>query len=159
MLASEPVQAGTATTDGLTAAATVHASAAVVDDSFHSKLGQAPSLRVHFQLYGGDGTSLVADGSGTTSGTSGSVAVFKASLTLPRAQLWSIGRPYLYTLVSELTSGAVAIDRVNATIGIRSLNYTGSGFYMNAQHLHVRGFCDHESWGGVQLLLISEQAH
>lgn len=65
-----------------------------------------------------------------------------STLLISTAKLWSIPRPYLYTLVSELLSedGQVA-DVQNTTIGFRSLKYTGDeGFFMNNQHVKVRGF-------------------
>lgn len=45
------------------------------------------------------------------------------------------------------TSGS---DTVNTTIGIRSLKYTGDeGFFMNDDHVKVRGFCDHNDFASV----------
>jgi beta-galactosidase/beta-glucuronidase len=41
-------------------------------------------------------------------------------------------------------------DTVNTTIGIRSIKYTGDqGFFMNEQHVKVRGFCDHNDFASV----------
>ena len=85
-----------------------------------------------------------------------------------------MGSPHLYTLVSEVQSGGKVSDSVNTSIGIRSIKYTGDGGFfvshtshdqtvdlvslslrlsgwrqMNEEHVKVRGFCDHESWGGV----------
>ena len=59
-------------------------------------------------------------------------ATLNATVTVPGAKLWSIPRPYLYVLVSEVISASGAVlDQVNTTVGFRSLNYTGDeGFFM-----------------------------
>ena len=105
------------------------------------------------------------------------LAILSRSVALPVSptlkasllQLWSVGSPHLYTLVSEVQSGGKVSDSVNTSIGIRSIKNTGDGGFfvshnvglvglslrlsgcrqMNEEHVKVRGFCDHESWGGV----------
>ena len=59
-------------------------------------------------------------------------ATLNATVAVPGAKLWSIPRPYLYVLVSEVISASGAVlDQVNTTVGFRSLNYTGDkGFFM-----------------------------
>mgnify|MGYP003334544928 CR=1 FL=1 len=60
-----------------------------------------------------------------------------------------------YALVGESGSTSVVVDRVNTTIGIRDLRYTGSGFELNTQHVHVRGFCDHNEWVSMGVHVLS----
>lgn len=62
------------------------------------------------------------------------------AIALATPELWSVGRPYLYTLRVSVTGG----DVHNVTFGIRATAWTGDkGFFLNDQHVKVRGFCDH----------------
>ena len=111
---------------------------------------EAAAVSVTFTLY--DGDTEVAHGSSTPLATSTASTFHNASLSVTGAKLWSIGSPSLYTLVSTVkeSSSAKELDTVNTSIGIRSLKYTGDGgMFINEEHVKVRGFCDHESWGGV----------
>lgn len=76
----------------------------------------------------------------------------KATLTLPiSTELWSITRPYLYIVTTTIVarSGADG-DSLNTTIGVRSLNWNAdTGFFLNREHAKIRGFCDHNDFGGV----------
>ncbi len=136
-------------TAGLTGDAVVHASAAVVGVVSTGGVNHAAAVSVTFQLY--DGTTEVAHGSSTPLAASLAPTFHNTSLSVPRARLWSIASPSLYTLVSIVKDGGgKELDIVNTTIGIRSLAYTGDGgMFINNQHVKVRGFCDHESWGGI----------
>ena len=58
----------------------------------------------------------------------------KASLL----QLWSVGSPHLYTLVSEVQSGGKVSDSVNTSIGIRSIKYTGDGGFFVSHEVTIR---------------------
>ena len=157
---AEDEQAVRDNSGGLSADATVHASATVVGPD---------SVTVKFTLY--DGDTAVAHGSSAAAGA----GAHNTSLSVSGAKLWSVGSPHLYTLVSEVQSGGEVSDSVNTSIGIRSIKYTGDGGFfvsaataasiklsanplllrlsgcrqMNEEHVKVRGFCDHESWGGV----------
>lgn len=58
------------------------------------------------------------------------------------AKLWSPSQPVLYTLRTRLSSG----DEKNTTIGIYDTTWkSDTGFWMNGQHVKIRGFCNHNS--------------
>lgn len=62
------------------------------------------------------------------------------TMSLAKSELWSVGRPYIYTLRATVNSG----DSWNTTFGIHSTRWTGDkGFFLNDEHVKVRGFCDH----------------
>ena len=132
---------------GLSADATVHASATVVGPD---------SVTVKFTLY--DGDEAVAHGSSAAAGAgahNASLSVSGAkvcqryslrSVALPVSptlkasllQLWSVGSPHLYTLVSEVQSGGKVSDSVNTSIGIRSIKYTGDGGFFVSHEVTIR---------------------
>ena len=67
------------------------------------------------------------------------------------AELWSIRRPYLYTLVTTLKESG---DTINTSVGLYTTNWTGDqGLFMNERHIKVRGFCNHDSFGGVGMVI------
>lgn len=77
-----------------------------------------------------------------------------ASIDVAAAELWSIPRPYLYTLQTTLLNScgteAVPLDRVNTSIGLRSVDFAAdTGFFLNSQPVKLRGFCNHNDFGGV----------
>ena len=53
-------------------------------------------------------------------------------------QLWSVGSPHLYTLVSEVQSGGKVSDSVNTSIGIRSIKFTGDGGFFVSHEVTIR---------------------
>eukprot|EP01062_Namystynia_karyoxenos_P053520 TRINITY_DN4338_c0_g1_i1.p1 TRINITY_DN4338_c0_g1~~TRINITY_DN4338_c0_g1_i1.p1 ORF type:complete len:979 (+),score=225.56 TRINITY_DN4338_c0_g1_i1:75-2939(+) len=73
------------------------------------------------------------------------------SVALDSPELWSVARPYLYTVRMALSDGAgAARDAVNITTGVRSIRFDAdTGFYLNEQPVKIRGFCDHSSFAGV----------
>ena len=53
-------------------------------------------------------------------------------------------------LAASGAGAGVVWDAVNTTVGIRSLAYTpDAGFFINEQHVKIRGFCDHNNFGAV----------
>jgi beta-galactosidase/beta-glucuronidase len=44
-------------------------------------------------------------------------------------------------------------DNFNTSVGIYTTKWTGDGgFFLNEQHVKIRGFCNHESFGGVGMV-------
>lgn len=76
------------------------------------------------------------------------------SFSLSGIELWSINRPYLYTLETQLTSkdssGAKMLDAINVTIGARRTKWDpDNGFYLNDASFVWRGFNNHNDFSGV----------
>ena len=97
-----------------------------------------------FRLIAADGVTVVA-----TSSVAGSKSTLQpTSMTLQGAELWSVPRPYLYTLETTVTGGSV--DAVNTSVGLRGITFDAErGMFVNEQHVKMRGFCNHESFTGV----------
>ena len=82
----------------------------------------------------------------------GGIAEATATVSLTNPQLWSIPRPYLYTLTATTVLGGpqTAVDAVNISVGIYGGDWSADrGFAMNGRHIKIRGFCDHNDFGGV----------
>lgn len=69
-------------------------------------------------------------------------------LEVLKPELWSTDSPALYLAVTSiLDSGSVLIDRVENSFGIRSLEFTTGGFYLNGKNLLLKGGCMHHDNG------------
>lgn len=80
-------------------------------------------------------------------GGAATTAVQVPAFNITAAELWSVPRPYLYTVVVALfnTSGTL-VDSVNSTLGIRSIAWDADhGLILNGQAVKLRGFCDHNN--------------
>lgn len=72
------------------------------------------------------------------------------AITFANVELWSVPRPYLYTLVTTVWVGGVAVDSRNESIGFRNVAWDAEqGLLLNEQRVKMRGFCNHESWAAV----------
>ena len=84
--------------------------------------------------------------------------VCNASIDNPH--LWNgIADPYLYKTQTVLKRKGREIDRVEENIGIRYYYVDSSkGFFLNGEHLKLRGVCRHQDWDSVASAL-TEKNH
>ena len=111
-------------------------------------MGNSGSVTATFTLLGSDGMTVVA--SGTAKGRAGDkLAPTSINIAGP-VQLWSVARPYLYTLSVSLTVDNAVIDVVNETVSFRGISWDPEhGLYLNSEAVKMRGACNHESFTGV----------
>ncbi len=57
-------------------------------------------------------------------------------------QLWDLQRPKLYQVTARLPNG----DALSTRIGFREARFTGKGFYLNGEHLKLRGLNRHQTY-------------
>ena len=81
----------------------------------------------------------------------GTVAAAPGSLLVAAAELWSVARPFLYSLRTELSIGGGGGDDAREdAVGVRDVAWSGDqGMMLNEQRVKMRGFCEHATWGGV----------
>jgi beta-galactosidase len=81
---------------------------------------------------------------------------FDQTLTLSSAKPWSPGSPTLYHAVSEVRVNGVLTDRVTTPFGIRNIEFTkDKGFFLNGQHVPIKGVCDHADLGCLGSVALS----
>lgn len=72
----------------------------------------------------------------------------KSNMHVQRPNLWQIGTPNLYKLVTSVYQGKELIDRSEQHIGIRSLSFDpNNGFALNGKPTKVKGVCMHHDAG------------
>lgn len=71
-------------------------------------------------------------------------------LEIPDAQLWDTEHPYLYTLRSQLLAGGREVDRVESSLGVRTIEYdVDRGFLLNGKQVKMKGVNLHHDAGPV----------
>lgn len=64
--------------------------------------------------------------------------------------LWSLHSPYLYTIRTIISNGKKQLDEETTPFGIREIMYyTNKGFYLNGEHVKMKGVCLHQNGGPV----------
>jgi beta-galactosidase len=70
------------------------------------------------------------------------------NLELNSPKLWSVDSPSLYVCVTEIIKGgSTLLDRVETTFGIRSIEFTQEGFFLNGENVLLKGGCMHHDNG------------
>jgi beta-galactosidase len=66
--------------------------------------------------------------------------------SLPGVVLWSISRPYLYTVQVRLLDGGRLVDEAARRIGFREAEFTDHGFSLNGKVIKLRGLDRHQTF-------------
>jgi beta-galactosidase len=126
-------------------AATVRISTQVDND------GDAPrTCQVVSQIVEGTGKEI-----GTARSTPAAVAPwgrfeFDQQMTVDSPALWSPDTPNLYRVLTTVESDGAVLDRYETPFGIRTLHFdVNQGFFLNGQHVEVKGTCNHQDHAGV----------
>ena len=78
----------------------------------------------------------------------GDKAVNTQELTLKKAQLWSVERPYIYKVLTEILRNGRVMDTYITTTGVRSFRFDPStGFSLNGKPMKINGVCQHHDLG------------
>ncbi len=65
-------------------------------------------------------------------------------------KLWSLESPNLYRLVTTIKQQGSEVDRYETPFGIRTLRFDpDQGFFLNGQHVLIKGTCNHQDHAGV----------
>lgn len=75
---------------------------------------------------------------------------FEGELRVPHPKLWSLRHPQRYVVVTSLGQGGRCLDVYSTPFGIRTIRFNaGKGFFLNGQHVHLNGVCDHSDLGAL----------
>lgn len=72
--------------------------------------------------------------------------IYNLSMEVQNPKLWSPDHPNLYTLETRVTENGNETDRLEETIGIRTFNWTPTGFELNGEPLFLRGTNRHQEY-------------
>jgi beta-galactosidase len=73
------------------------------------------------------------------------------NIGIDNPHLWNgVKDPYLYKAITVLKRNGKEIDRVEENIGLRSYYVdSNKGFFLNGEHLKLRGVCRHQDWDSL----------
>lgn len=64
--------------------------------------------------------------------------------------LWSVDKPHLYFINTNLRVKDQLVDLVTTNFGFRDIRFDAEkGFFLNGQHLKLKGTCNHQDHAGV----------
>ncbi|MEO7716246.1 MAG: beta-galactosidase GalA [Capsulimonas sp.] len=112
--------------------------------------GAASDAVVVSKIYGPDGkiTAQTQSPLALPAGAAGTDVTQTASL--PSARLWSIEKPQLYRLHTEIMQGGKVIDTEDTSFGVRSIRWDAEkGFFLNEKPVKIQGVCNHQDFAGV----------
>jgi len=69
------------------------------------------------------------------------------TLVVESPKCWSLEQPSLYTLETVVKQDGRIVDRVETSFGIRTIEYTKDGFFLNGKKVRMNGVCLHHDLG------------
>ncbi|MDQ6762138.1 MAG: beta galactosidase jelly roll domain-containing protein, partial [Bacteroidota bacterium] len=75
--------------------------------------------------------------------------IIKQKILLNNPKLWSVDDPYLYRIITTIKFNGKIIDTDKKRFGIRTINVTKDGLFVNGKYLKIQGVCDHQDHAGV----------
>ncbi len=67
---------------------------------------------------------------------------------MARPQLWSVERPYIYKVVTDVLVDGKVVDSYTTTTGVRSFVFDAQkGFSLNGKSMKINGVCQHHDFG------------
>ena len=77
-------------------------------------------------------------------------SVHSSVLDVHDAHLWSLEDPYLYKLITTISSEGKVVDRYETAFGIRTVRFDADhGFFLNGKRVEIKGTNDHQDHAGV----------
>lgn len=71
----------------------------------------------------------------------------RSSVEIPGAKLWDAENPNLYTCVVTMREGDTVLDTYETRFGLRMLDWSTRGFFVNGQETLLKGACLHHDNG------------
>ena len=76
-------------------------------------------------------------------------ATVKQSLSISNPVLWSLNDPYLYRVIPVIKVNGKEVDRQQLRFGIRTVNITKDGLFLNGSYVKIHGTNNHQDHAGV----------
>jgi beta-galactosidase len=107
------------------------------------------NLQVINKIISADGKEVVAAKT-STSIQNGKEGIVDQSMHVPNPRLWSIEKPYLYTMETTVRVNGKTTDQYKTSFGIRSLTFDANkGLFLNGRNIKLKGFCIHQDAGSL----------
>lgn len=118
----------------------------IVSNTVKNESGEAAELEISTRIIDQEGNEVSISHVPQSAGPENSIEVIQ-EFDIATPGLWSPESPILYTAITEIKSGSDIIDRVENNFGIRSIEYTSDGFFLNGKNVLMKGGCMHHDNG------------
>jgi len=110
---------------------------------------RSQQLLLRHEVIDNAGVCVATTERNVTVGASGKITD-EQTVAVTNPKVWDLENPYLYTLRSTLLSGKRAVDVVENTLGIRTIEYPlDKGFLLNGKQVKMKGVNLHHDGGAV----------
>ncbi|MEO8110335.1 MAG: beta-galactosidase GalA [Ginsengibacter sp.] len=96
-----------------------------------------------------DGKVLAKTDEQTVSLNVNEIKTLKQKINLSNPNLWSVENPYLYRVITTIKSNGKTIDTEKKRFGVRTIDISVKGLFVNGKYVKVKGVCDHQDHAGV----------
>ncbi len=118
-----------------------------IETTLRNDRGNAGAITLRHTIHDASGKS-VATASETIDIAGGSERAASQTLVVKSPERWSVDRPYLYRIVTELLDGRKLVDSYETPLGIRSIRYDKKeGLFVNDVPTKMKGVCNHQDLG------------
>lgn len=123
---------------------------AAVKTTVSNRTEQNQSVSVVTRIYNSDGTVVASQSSSSRKMGAGTTSEVIEKLNIKHPRLWSVSQPVLYKSVTELVVAGKILDQYETFFGIRNFYFDAEkGFFLNGQHVQIRGVCNHHDLGAL----------
>ena len=92
--------------------------------------------------------NVVAQGTAVAPYAGGETYRFHQEMNIDRPQLWNVGSPRMYTVISHISVNGKETDKYETPFGIREFEFTPEqGLLVNGMKVFVKGVCLHSDLG------------
>lgn len=131
--------------------AEVQASGAAVfklDVELDNETGKSKKVMVVNTLLDAAGKAVGSSSSAVKLPAGASRKAVSQSMTLKSPQLWSVERPYIYKVRTQVKVGGKVVDEYYTNTGVRSFRFDAEkGFFLNGKNMKINGVCQHHDMG------------
>lgn len=131
--------------------AEVQASGAAVfklDVELDNETGKSKKVTVVNTLLDASGKAVGSSSSAVKLAAGASRKAVSQSMTLKNPQLWSVERPYIYKVRTQVKVGGKVVDEYYTNTGVRSFRFDAEkGFFLNGKNMKINGVCQHHDMG------------
>ncbi len=131
------------TTPAVGATATVR-----VETSVENDLEADESAELVTELYSPSGALVAADTLAFIAPWADETVLVQ-ELEVASPELWDIASPNLYTAKTKIVKDGAVIDTYETVFGIRTIEFTKEGFFLNGRHVDIKGTCNHQDFAGI----------
>lgn len=124
--------------------ATINVEVPVQNQNLHSA-----NCYVSFIVTNRDGKKLVITKEQPFSLNQDETKTIRQNININSPRLWSLDDPYLYRLITLIKENGKVIDSEKKRFGIRTINATKDGLFLNGKYTKIYGVCDHQDHAGV----------